>query len=139
MQTDPAKMREFALRYTAAWCSQDAASVAAFFSPGGSLTINNDTPAVGRIEIKQAAESFMTAFPDMQILMDDVVVQPDCVEYRWTLIGTNTGPGGSGHRVHISGFEQWQIGADGLVASSLGHFDISDYLSQLEGRVQRPQ
>ena len=31
--------REFATRYTAAWCSQDAASVAAFFAPGGSLNI----------------------------------------------------------------------------------------------------
>jgi len=33
------KLRDFATRYTAAWCSQDAASVAAFFSPSGSLTI----------------------------------------------------------------------------------------------------
>jgi hypothetical protein len=139
MQVDPAEMREFAQRYTFAWCSQDAASVAAFFSPGGSLTINNGTQAVGRIEIREAAQSFMTAFPNLQILMDDVVVQVDCVEYRWTLIGTNNGPGGSGHRVHISGFEQWQIGTDRLIASSLGHFDTSDYLRQIEGRVQRPQ
>jgi hypothetical protein len=139
MQVVPAKMREFALRYTAAWCSKDAASVAAFFSPGGLLTINNGTPAVGRSEIQKAAQSFMTAFPNLQVLMDDVVVQANCVEYRWTLIGTNTGPGGSGQRVHISGFEQWQIGADGLVASSLGHFDTSDYLHQLKGVVHRPR
>jgi len=71
--------------------------------------------------------------------MDDVVVQVDCVEYRWTLIGTNTGPGGSGRRVHISGFEQWQMDADGLVASSRGHFDTADYLRQLKGVVHQPR
>ena len=41
----------------------------------------------------------MTTFPDMQVVMDDVRVRADCAEYHWTLIGTNTGPGGTGHRV----------------------------------------
>jgi hypothetical protein len=40
-------MRAFAARYTAAWCSQDAGSVAAFYSPNGSLTINHGAPATG--------------------------------------------------------------------------------------------
>jgi hypothetical protein len=37
---------------------------------------------------------------------------------RWTLVGTNTGPGGTGRRVRISGFEEWTIGDDGLIAAS---------------------
>ena len=138
IQTDPAKLRDFAARYTAAWSSHDPASVAAFYSPGGSLTVNNGTPAVGRSEITEVAQSFMTAFPDMQVVMDEVLVQVDCAEYHWTLIGTNTGPGGAGHRVRISGFERWQIGTDGLIASSQGHFDASDYRRQLEHGVQEP-
>jgi hypothetical protein len=36
--------RAFAARYTAAWCSQNAASVAAFFSEHGSLQINAAAP-----------------------------------------------------------------------------------------------
>jgi hypothetical protein len=63
----------------------------------------------------------------------------DRIEHHWTLIGTNTGPGGAGHRVCISGFEVWQIGADGLIASSQGHFDRSEYHRQLERGVQEPQ
>jgi predicted ester cyclase len=136
MQGDPAKIREFALGYTAAWCSQNAASVAAFYSPGGSLTINNGTPAIGRNEITESAQSFMAAFPDLQVLVDEVIVHAHSLEYRWTLIGTNTGPAGTGHRVRICGSELWQIGTDGLISSSLGHFDTSDYLRQLEGGVQ---
>jgi hypothetical protein len=62
----------------------------------------------------------------------------DRIEHHWTLIGTNTGPGGAGHRVRISGFEVWQIGADGLIASSQGHFDRSEYHRQLERGVQEP-
>ena len=57
------RLRDFAARYTAAWCSQHAASVAAFFSPSGSLTINGGVPAIGRSAITEAAQEFMTAFP----------------------------------------------------------------------------
>ena len=138
MLPDLAQLRDFAARYTAAWCSQDPMSVAGFYSPGGSLTVNNDTPAVGWSAITEVAQSFMTAFPDMHLVMDDVLVQADRIEYHWTLIGTNTGPGGGGHRVRISGFELWEIGADGLIASSLGHFDSSEYHRQLERGVQEP-
>ena len=139
MQTDPTKLRDFAVLYTAAWCSQDPASVAAFFSPDASLTVNRGTPAIGRSQITELAQSFMTTFPDLQVLMDDVRVRADCAEYHWTLIGTSTGPGGTGHRVRISGFERWQIGADGLIAVSDGQFDEADYRRQLEHGVQEPQ
>jgi len=139
MQAAPAQLRDFAVRYTAAWCSQDPTSVAGFYSRGGSLAVNNDVPAVGRNAIAEVAQSFMTAFPDMRLIMDEVLVNGDRVEYHWTLIGTNTGPGGAGHRVRISGFELWQIGADGLIASSQGHFDSSEYHRQLERGVEEPR
>ncbi len=132
MQTDHAKLRDFAARYTAAWCSQDPTRVAAFFSPGASLTVNNGAPAVGRSEVTEVARSFMTTFPDLKVVMDDLLVQVDCAEYHWTLIGTNTGPGGTGHRVRVSGLERWCMGADGLIASSQGHFDAAEYQRQLE-------
>jgi predicted ester cyclase len=110
--------------------------VAAFYSPGGSLTINNGAPARGRDEIREAAQSFMTALPDLHVVMDEVLVKEDCAEFHWTLTGTNSGPGGTGQRVRISGFERWQIGADGLIASSRGHFDASEYNRQLERGVE---
>lgn len=72
----------------------------------------------------------MTAFPDLRVLMDDLAPRSGGAVYRWTLLGTNTGPGGSGQRVRISGFEEWTIGADGLIAESLGSFDEADYQRQ---------
>ncbi len=124
---------DFAQRYTVAWCSQDPASVAAFFSPGGSLRVNDAAPAVGRNAITEVARGFMTAFPDLEVSMDDLIAQPGGGVYRWTLAGRNTGPGGAGNRVRISGFEEWRIGPDGLIAESLGHFDAADYQRQLAG------
>src|SRR5271167_863699 len=61
---------DFAQLYTAAWCNQDAARVAACYSPDGSLTINNGPPSVGRAAITAAAQSFMTDFPDLKVIMD---------------------------------------------------------------------
>lgn len=139
MKTEPAKLRDFAKRYTAAWCSGDAASVAAFYSPGGSLSVNGGTPATGRSAISEVAQGFMTAFPDLKVMMDDVLVQGDNAVYHWTLAGANTGPGGTGKRVRISGFEIWTIGADGLIAESRGHFDNATYQHQLEHGVAESQ
>ncbi len=125
------ELRDFARRYTAAWCSQEAANVAAFFAPDGFLKVNDGAPAAGRIAIQEVAQSFMTAFPDMQVRMDDILVEGDRAVYHWTLIGTNTGPGGTGKRVCFSGFEVWSIGPDGLIAKSEGNFDRADYQRQL--------
>ena len=125
------RLRDFAKRYTAAWSSQNAASVAAHYSPEGSLTINKGAPAVGRTAITAAAQDFMTAFPDLRIQMDDILIQDDRAAYHWTLEGTNTGPGGTDHRVCISGFEEWKLDANGLIAESQGHFDEAEYEHQL--------
>jgi len=131
MQDRLAELRKFAARYTAAWCSQDAAQVAAFYTPDGSLTINDDEPAVGRGAITEQVGSFMAAFPDLRVVMDEFKVTDDVPEYHWTLTGTNTGPGGRGNPVHIRGFERWEIGQDGLIRASRGRFDSGEYRRQL--------
>jgi nuclear transport factor 2 (NTF2) superfamily protein len=127
-------VRAMAARYTAAWCSQNPASVAAFFAEGGSLTINAGPPSVGRAALTEAAREFMTTFPDMVVAMDalDIIDDRHAV-FRWTLTGTNSGPGGNGNAVRISGHEEWALDEDGLIARSLGHFDAADYQRQLGG------
>lgn len=74
----------------------------------------------------------MVAFPDLQVLIDELRLEDERAIYHWTLTGTNTGPGGTGRAVRISGYEIWQIGADGLIANSHGHFDAEDYRRQLK-------
>lgn len=135
--SDEGRVAEMATRYTAAWCSQDPANVAAHYTAAGSLKINAGAPAVGRVAITAAAKAFMTSLPDMVVAMDSLTVNGRSAVYHWTLTGTNTGPGGTGKAVWISGYEEWTIAADGLIAQSLGHFDETEYARQLQGGVAR--
>lgn len=128
------QIAQFAQRYAEAWCGQDPHAVASFFAENGSISINNGPPAVGRAAIAKEARAFMTTFPDMIVTFDKLETRGDTVAFHWTLIGTNTGPGGTGNKVRISGFELWKIGNDGLIAESKGHFDAADYERQLRTR-----
>jgi nuclear transport factor 2 (NTF2) superfamily protein len=134
---DTTALHDFATRYTAAWCSQDPARVASFFSEDGSLTINDGTPAVGRAAIAASARGFMTAFPDLLVTFDRLGFLDGRPTYHWTLTGPNTGPGGTGRKVRISGYEEWTFGADGLIAGSLGWFDAAEYDRQLASGAPR--
>src|SRR5207237_1346685 len=125
------KITTFAKRYAEAWCSQDPEKVAAFFAERGSISINNGPPAVGRAAIANEAQTFMTTFPDMIVTMDKVAHDEDDTKFHWTLTGTNTGPGGTGNKVQIGGYELWKIDDDGLIRESKGHFDSADYEKQL--------
>ena len=133
MVADVDALHDFARRYTDAWCSGDPARVAAHYATGGSLTINQGAPAIGRTAITEAAEGFMVAFPDLRVEMDELRMLGATPEYHWTLTGTNTGPGGTGQPVRISGFEEWTIGDDGLIAASLGHYDQAEWDRQVSG------
>ena len=125
-------MTEFATRYAKAWCSQNPESVAAFFAERGSISINDGPPEVGRAAIAKAAQAFMTTFPEMVVTMDKVVHDEEGTKFHWTLTGTNTGPGGTGKRVRISGYELWQFDKDGLIAESKGNFDAAEYERQIK-------
>jgi uncharacterized protein (TIGR02246 family) len=132
---DRAELTTFAKRYAAAWCSQNPESVAAFFAENGSLSVNDGLPAVGRAAIAEEARGFMTTFPDMIVTMDKVSRDPDGTKFHWTLTGTNSGPGGTGKRVRISGYELWQFDNTGLIENSKGHFDSAEYERQLKHGV----
>src|SRR5262249_4831366 len=81
----------------------------AHYIPGGTIAINGGDPT----EVTEVARSFIEAFPNIQVFMDDLVVRDETVEYHWTFTGTNDGPGGTGKSVRISGFEEWTLGDDG--------------------------
>jgi len=129
---DLTELAQFAERYAQAWCSHDPEKVATFFAENGSLSVNNGPPAVGRAVIAEVAHRFMRDFPDIVITFDKLESRRDRTGFHWTLTGTNTGPGGTGNKVRISGYELWKFDNNGLVAESKGHFDAGDYDRQLK-------
>jgi predicted ester cyclase len=132
---DLGELTKFATRYAEAWRSQNPESVAAFFAERGSISINNGPPAGGRAAIAKEAQAFMTTFPDMIVTFDKLESRGEKIAFHWTLTGTNTGPGGTGKRLRISGYELWKIDEDGLIGDSKGHFDTAEYERQLKHGV----
>jgi predicted ester cyclase len=125
MEHDREQIEQLARSYTDAWCSHEPARVAAHYVPGGTIAINGGEPA----GIEDVAQSFVAAFPDIEVYMDDLVLKGDQVEYHWTFTGTSAE---TGQHVRIAGFEEWTVGADGLIAESLGHYDQAEYDRQLQ-------
>ena len=123
------KLTEFARRYAEAWCSQNPAKVAAFYAKNGSISVNGGPPS----SIAEVARGFMRDFPDTVVTFDKLGKTSSGIEFHWTFSGTNTGPGGTGNKVRISGYELWKIDKDGLIAESKGNFDAADYDRQLRG------
>jgi hypothetical protein len=121
----------FASRYAAAWSSQEPSKLASFYAENGRLQVNDGEPSVGRDAITQKARSFMSAFPDMVVELDELRRVGDRVQFHWRWTGTNTGPGGTGNAVDLRGFEQWTLDDDGLILESLGHYDAAEYLRQV--------
>ena len=131
MSNAPSDIRDFGLRYAAAWCSQDPSRVAACYSPDGSLSVNDGPAAVGRAGVTEVARGFMTTFPDLHVTMDKLVESGDRTEFHWTLTGTH-----DGRRVRVSGFESWKLSPAGLIAESRGSFDAIDYDRQMFGNFK---
>ena len=137
--TTPMKQPDLAglgTRYAAAWSSQNPALLASFYGENGSLTVNDGPPSVGRAAIAATAQGFMSAFPDMVVKMSHMSQKEGHPVFNWIWTGTNTGPGGTGKFVRITGYEEWTLNADGLIAKSNGHYDEAEYQRQL--RVGAP-
>jgi predicted ester cyclase len=128
---DREQIEQLARAYTEAWCSRDPRRVAPHYATGGTIAINGGEPS----PIAGVAESFVAAFPDIQVFINDLVVADNVVEYHWTFTGTS---GETRKSVRIPGFEEWVIGADGLIAESRGHYDQAEHDRQLrEGAPAR--
>lgn len=129
------QLTDFATRYAAAWSSANPDSLAAFYAESGSLQVNAGPPAVGRAAVRTTAQGFMTAFPDMIVRLDSVVQTGTTARFHWIWTGTNTGPGGTGKAVRMTGYEEWTFAPNGLIAQSLGHYDKAEYQRQLREGV----
>ncbi len=131
MTINPTDIRNMAARYAEAWSSQSPDAVASFYEENGRITINDGEPNIGRAAIAEMAQSFYNEFPDLVVRLDEARTAGNQAVFLWTLEGTNSGPGGSGHFVRIKGWEEWTLSDAVLVAVSLGRFDALEYERQL--------
>ena len=136
MPLHPADIRQMAERYTQAWCSRSGKAVASSFAENATSIINAGEPTVGRPAIGEAMGAFFADFPDLVLRMDDLRSGGNQAIYLWTLEGTNSGPGGTGNFVRISGWQNWRLSDDLLILAADGGFDAVDYERQIREGVQ---
>lgn len=125
----PDALRAFAESYTKAWNDHDMPAVAGHFALDADRVINGGAPASGRDGIEADSQAFLTDVRDLNLTMDNLYVMEDLAVYCWTLRGTH---GETGNRLNIAGFEIFQMGTDGLIASSRGYFDSAAYSRHVE-------
>ena len=107
--TGPSKeLWDLAVRCSTAWSSGDPDGMANCYEEHGQQSINDGSPAIGRQALSDVAASYMKMFPDLQVALDQLLVAGNSAFFIWTLTGTNTGPGGTGNSVRVSGIEVWK-------------------------------
>jgi steroid delta-isomerase-like uncharacterized protein len=84
--------------------------------------------------IKQLVNILRTAFPDMVLSIESIILEEDIAVVRWIMVGTNTGPllvaVPTGRAVNITGISQLRF-ANGQVVEEWTNWDALGMLEQL--------
>lgn len=90
--------------------------------------------ARGSEGMKGVVETFIGAFPDLQVSLDDVFSSGEKVVTRWTSRGTHQGElmgiAPTGNRVEVTAVGIWRV-ADGKIAEAWVVFDALGMMQQL--------
>ncbi|MEZ5278003.1 MAG: ester cyclase [Opitutaceae bacterium] len=121
------------------WNSKDYSKLDAIIAPDFKRDAPGDlTDASDLAGLKEVMQALHTAYPDFAITMDKL----DCYNgggvIRWTVTGTNTGPGDeppTGKAVKISGMTTVAM-VDGKIAEEYVQFDVLGWQLQLGKTVQ---
>ena len=132
MNHDPDKIRELAKTHIKAWNSMTPEAVAKTYCEETSFSMNRGEPMRNRAEITQMVSGFMRDFPDMVLHCDAILAAGDHAIYTWTFEGHHKD---TKKAVCFSGWEEWEIGEDLQVVSSLGWYDDVDFQRQLTNKT----
>ncbi len=130
MTIDRARLEDLAASYVEAWNSKIPENVASFHDSKSRITINGGDPSVGFEELTAMAAGFHADVPDLVLQSDGIRAADNHVVFLWTFTGHDAQ---TGNPLNVSGWEEWELGDDMRVTSSLGWFDAEDYQRQVDG------
>lgn len=122
------------------WNQGNFDAVDQIFSPNYLGHLPATSGVRGPEEFKQLVRSYRTAFPDVQLTVDDLIAQDDRVVARWTSRGTHQGEFAgippSGRRIEVMGISIFLV-QNGQVQEEWEGFDTMGLMQQL-GAVPTP-
>ena len=119
------------------WGNGDIAASGRYLAPHYRRHVGPLSPPLSSEGQRQRLEAFRAAFPDIRIVVEDMVAEGDRVAFRFTLRGTHRG---EFHGVEPTGVEVEAPGLDivrienGLLAEHWGGADLNRLLTQLRAR-----
>jgi steroid delta-isomerase-like uncharacterized protein len=91
-------------------------------------------PVVGKAGYREFVGTYIAAFPDGKITVDDQIAEGDTVTTRWTAVGTNSGElmgmPATGKEVTVTGITYSKI-SDGQLKEAWTSWDTLSMLQQL--------
>lgn len=114
------------------WNTRDPERIAARYSNDCRvLDVAIAQPLVGREAVQHMFAAYYRAFPDLRLVLDDIIAEGDRVALFWTAHGTHQGTilhiPPSGHRVSAKGVNRLVL-RDGLVCETTTIWDVAGML-----------
>ena len=129
---------ELVERLTEAWNNHDPDAVAKCYAPdAASRDVTMASPLHGRTAIRNAAEMYMRAFPDIRYQIRRVVCERGVVCEEWRATGTHRGnlmgleP--TGREAVMEGCNVMHLGEDGRIDAEMTYWDAAALYRQLGG------
>ena len=138
---DPSKtLKPLGDRYVAVWNTGNVNDLDAIIDPHF-VYHSNLLPEVEGIDgLKKIISGFRASYPDLKIVLESELYSGNRSAVRWTLTGTNTGPGEmppTGKPVKLWGISLLEY-ADGKITAEWLAFDNQSYLEQLGFSMMPP-
>jgi len=116
------------------WEKQNLDAIDDFLSPFYKRHRSPNTPALTREGQRQLLSQFRTAFPDIQITIEEIIAEDDRIAFRSTMRGTHQaeflGIAPTGKKITVSLLDMIHI-ENGKFIEHWGGPDILDLLQQL--------
>lgn len=129
-----AKPAELVYRFVEHFNNKEAQMIGRDFADDYELDFPGGPSGYGPDGIRQAAESFITAFPDIWFRIDDLFSEDKRAAWRWGMTGTQRGKFGSippsGKMVTFSGISLFRIG-NGKIVEDKVRADVIGLLQQI--------
>lgn len=123
-----------ARRYFQAFNDDDRYVFADIIAPDARLRDPFPEGALGHESISQRSSMFHTAFPDLRLLVNDMLAEEDRVAVRWTAEGTHNGElagiAPTGRRIKLTGMTILRI-EGGRIAESWTELDMLGLLQEI--------
>jgi steroid delta-isomerase-like uncharacterized protein len=131
---DPAQqLKPLVDKYLDVWNGGNPDLLDAVFAPNSVRRVNFLPDVHGADGVKKVVLDFRTAYPDLKLVLEEVVYAENADAVRWVLTGTNTGAGEmppTGKSVKIWGLAIHHF-ANGKITEEWVAFDNHSFMEQL--------